>query len=207
MEINSQSPLNLVSELLIPIFPEEADKSELYVLNSFITKLLDYGWFSGGLSQLYFYRSSIEKRNTLLYQISKNHRLELIGSGHNFRFIKEDLCISIPRVFYNLNHLFKSFKALIHTNTYLCKFSIQSYFQCIDSYNLNIKIVSTSDSIILLKLNDRINLSIKESSYLFDITISDDISFFQFSHPKAWCEIEGYWALFEHLINGFKICN
>ena len=178
MEINSQSPLNLVSELLIPIFPEEADKSEIYVLNSFITKLLDYGWFSGGLSQLYFYRSSIEKRNTLLYQISKNHRLELIGSGHNFRFIKEDLCISIPRTFYNLNHFFELFKSLIHTNIYLCRFSIQSYFQCMDSYNLDIKIVSTSDSIILLKLNDRINLSIKESAYLFDITINDGTSFF-----------------------------
>ena len=80
--------------------------------------------------------------------------------------------------------MFELFKSLIQTNIYLCRFSIQSYFQCMDSFNLDIKIVSTSDSIILLKLNDRINLSIKESSYLFDITINDELVFSVSHDPR-----------------------
>ena len=206
MEIHPQSPLNLLSELLIPILPEEVDNSEIYVLKSFVKKISDYGWFSGNIKQLYFYKSSIEKRDTLLYQISKNFRLELIGSGHNFRFVKEDLCISIPRKFYTLNHIYESFVSLINLNIHPSRFSLKSYFKTIESFNDDIKINSTSNFKIYYKLNERISLSISDMSDLFHVVIDDENSFFVLSHPKVWCETEEYWTLLRYIIYGFKVC-
>ncbi len=201
MEIHPQSPLSLLSELLIPICPEEADTSEMYVLSSFTQKLLDYGWFLDPVGQVYFYKSLMENRDTLLYQVSKNSRLELVGNGHNFKFIKEDLCLSFPRNFYNSNYIFELLNSLIHFDIYQSRFSPQLYVNIIESYDYDVKVISISDTKIVCKLNDRINLLVKVSSNLFEVVIKDENSRLKLLHPKVWCETENYWVLVDQIIN------
>tara|TARA_Y100000589_G_scaffold316162_1_gene340599 strand:- start:791 stop:1408 length:618 start_codon:yes stop_codon:yes gene_type:complete len=205
MEIDPQSPLNLLTELLIPIDPKEADSSEMYVFQSFLQKISDFGWISAKQGQLYFYKSSVENRCTLLYQISKNFRLELMGDGHNFRFIKEDICLSIPREFYELNPLFKKFNYLISMNTCKSEFFLESYVNNIQSYYLNSKVDESSVTKISCSLNNRIKFIVEELTDCIQVGIGAENILFKIKHPKFWCKNENYWIWLDIIINASKL--
>ena len=204
MEINERSPLKLLTDLLVPIDPKEANPSEMYVFESFYKKICDFGWISSTRGQLYFYESAIHRHPTLLYQMSNNFRLELIGEGHNFRFIKDDICLSIPRKFYEKNLLYEKLNDLFGSPRYHNNSSFKPYLNYIESYLVENKIEEVSVSKICCTLYNGIAFTVEDKSYCTQVVISTDDILFKITHPKYWCENENYWICLRIVINACK---
>ena len=143
--------------------------------------------------------------NVLLYQISKNFRLELIGDGHNFRFIKEDICVSIPREFYELNLLFKKFNYLISMNNCKSKFSLGSYVNNIQTYYLESTVDESSVTKISCSLNNRIKFTVSELTDSIQVGIGAENILFKIKHPKFWYQNENYWIWLDIIISACKL--
>lgn len=206
MEIHAQSPLHALSNILIPIDPLEADLSEITVLQSFMQKMADYGWYKGTLGQYYYLKNSNDERGFLIYFIPKVCRFELGDNGHNLLFTSNTFRLSIPRSFFKLNLVYEKLSTFSSFNYDQQYQDIYSYDELLANVKDLQKPVIRTEATIHYPLINRTEFMVNHHDDQNQIIIKSDNLIWSIQHNIRWCFHENYWKwLQDIMVHGFQL--
>ena len=201
MEIHRESPLNLLSDILVPVDPVEVNYTELKVLQSFIQKTADYGWYKKDRGSYYYLKKASENTAFLIYFIPRNCRMELGAHNQNFLFICDAFRISMPRSFFKLNVAFEGLHSLIVDDFTINNNVPQTYTDYIDSLGFEV-----TESLDRFQLSNNTELITNEYGLLNKIIIKKEQCLWSVTHHNYWCRNEKYWIWLSNILrHGFEL--
>lgn len=201
MEIHPESPLNLLSEILVPIDFAEVDDSELKVLQSFIQKTADYGWYKKDRGSYYYSKKATEDTPFLIYFIPRNCHMELRGHNQNFSFISDVFRVSMPRSFFKLNEVFEDLYSVILDDFTTSNNIPYTYRDYVDSLGCQV-----TESGARFELPNNTELIINEHELLNQIIIKRENLLWSATHHNYWCNSEKYWLWLSNILrHGFEL--
>lgn len=201
MEIHPESPLNLLSDILVPIDLTEVNDNELKVLQSFIQKTADYGWYKKARGSYYYSKKTTEDTAFLIYFIPRTCHMELRGHNQNFSFISDVFRVSMPRSFFKLNEVFESLYSVIVDDLPVNNNIPHTYSDYIDSLGFQVTERGTR-----FELPNNTELIINEHDLLNQIIIKRKSLLWSATHHNSWCSNEKYWLWLRNILcHGFEL--